>query len=63
MTEADIRKGMPSVKLSRQAFERRYKSLSVDAAIVPRQHEFDVIGAGPRQLREPGAGLSDPNPK
>ena len=30
MTEPDVRKGMPPVKLSRQEFESRYKSRFVD---------------------------------
>ncbi|MBR0954387.1 hypothetical protein [Bradyrhizobium canariense] len=47
MTDADIRQGMPSVKLSRDAFERRYR----------------VRRSRSEHLREPGAGLSDPNPK
>lgn len=71
MTEADVRKGMPPVKLSREEFERRYKSQFVDPAFAPLQRELDaIVGAAwdayshsrkaPR-TRKAGAGSSDPN--
>jgi len=43
MTEADVRKGMPPVRLSRQEFELRYKSQFVDPAFAPLQRELDAI--------------------
>ncbi|QIO33432.1 flavodoxin family protein [Bradyrhizobium sp. 1(2017)] len=71
MTEADVRKGMPPVKLSRDEFERRYKSQFVDPAFAPLQRELDaIVGAAwdayshsrkaPR-TRKAGAGFSDPD--
>jgi multimeric flavodoxin WrbA len=70
MTEADIRKGMPPVKLSREAFERRYRSRFVDPAFAPLQRELDaIVGAawdaysGSRKApltRKAGAGFADP---
>ncbi|GMO44766.1 flavodoxin family protein [Bradyrhizobium sp. TM233] len=52
MTEADVRKGMPSVKLSREEFERRYKRQFIDPAFAPLQRELDAVV---------GAGFSDPD--
>lgn len=43
MTELDIRKGMPPVKLSREEFERRCRSQFVDPAFAPLQRELDRI--------------------
>jgi len=43
MTDAEIRKGMPPVKLSRGEFERRYRGRFVDAAFAPLQRELDAI--------------------
>ncbi|MBR0739236.1 flavodoxin family protein [Bradyrhizobium liaoningense] len=71
MTEADVRKGMPPVKLSREEFERRYKSQFVDPAFAPLQRELDAfVGAAwdayshsrkaPR-TRKAGAGFADPD--
>jgi hypothetical protein len=46
MTEPDVRKGMPAVKLDRAEFERRYRSRFVDPAFKPLQREIDaIIGA------------------
>jgi hypothetical protein len=39
MTEPDVRKGMPPVKLSREAFESRYRSQFVDPAFATLQRE------------------------
>ena len=43
MAEPDVRKGMPSVKLSREEFEKRYRSRFVDPAFRPLQRELDAI--------------------
>lgn len=43
MTEPDVRKGMPPVKLSREEFERRYRRQFVDPSFAPLQRELDVI--------------------
>lgn len=43
MTEPDIRKGMPPVKLSREEFSRRYRKRFVDSAFQPLQRELDAI--------------------
>ena len=47
---ADIRKGMPPVKLSRVEFERRYRSRFADSAFVSLQREIDAIAAAARTL-------------
>lgn len=71
MTEADVRKGMPPVKLSREEFERRYKEQFVDPAFAPLQRELDVIAAAAWDAyshsrkapltRKAGAGFFDPD--
>lgn len=71
MTEADVRKGMPPVKLSREEFERRYKEQFVDPAFAPLQRELDAITAAAWDAyshsrkapltRKAGAGFSDPD--
>ena len=43
MTEPDIRKGMPSVKLSREEFGSRYRKRFADPAFRPLQRELDAI--------------------
>ena len=46
MTECDVRKGMPPVKLSRYEFEKRYRARFVDPAFQPLGKELDaIIGA------------------
>ena len=70
MTDADVRKGMPPVKLSREEFERRYKSQFVDPAFTPLQRELDAITAAAWDAyshsrkapltQKAGAGFSDP---
>ena len=70
MTEPDIRKGMPPVKLSRDEFERRYRREFVDPAFAPFQRELDaIIGAAwdaysksrkAPLTRKAGAGFADP---
>ena len=43
MTEPDVRKGMPPVKLSREEFEDRYRSRFIDPAFASLQRELDAI--------------------
>jgi hypothetical protein len=43
MTEIDVRKGMPAVKLDRAEFEKRYRSRYADPAFQPLQNELDAI--------------------
>jgi len=43
MTEVDVRKGMPPVRLSRAEFESRYRSRFVDPVFAPLQRELDAI--------------------
>lgn len=71
MTEADIRKGMPPVRLSREEFESRYRSRFVDPAFAPLQRELDaIVGAAwdayshsrkAPLTRKAGAGFADPD--
>jgi multimeric flavodoxin WrbA len=70
MAAADIRKGMPSVKLSREQFEKRYRSRFKDPAFEPLQRELDAIVnaawdgySNSRKApvtRKAGPGFSDP---
>src|SRR3954466_387698 len=43
MMAPEVRKGMPPVKLSREEFERRYRSRFTDPAFEPLQRELDSI--------------------
>ncbi|HEU0084298.1 MAG TPA: NADPH-dependent FMN reductase, partial [Bradyrhizobium sp.] len=71
MAPADVRKGMPPVKLSRQEFERRYRSRFKDPAFKPLQRELDaIVGAAwdgyansrkAPVTRKAGPGFSDPD--
>src|SRR4051812_42491909 len=71
MTDVDVRKGMPPVKLSREAFERRYKSQFVDPAFAKLTPELDAIVAAAWDAyshsrkapltRKAGAGFADPD--
>jgi hypothetical protein len=71
MTDVDVRKGMPSVELSRQEFEKRYRSRFADPAFAPLQRELDVIiGAAwdgyshsrkSPVTRKAGPGFADPD--
>src|SRR5436305_8466765 len=71
MAQADVRKGMPPVKLSREEFEQRYRSRFVDPAFEPLQRELDAIVAAAWDgysdsrkapvTRKAGAGFSDPD--
>src|SRR3979411_2574731 len=71
MAAIDIRRGMPSVELSRDEFEKRYRGRFVDPAFKPLQRELDAIiaaawdgysnsGAAPL-TRKAGPGFADPN--
>ena len=71
MAPPDVRKGMPPVKLSREEFERRYRSRFRDPAFEPLQRELDAIVAAAWDgysnsrkapvTRKAGAGFSDPD--
>jgi hypothetical protein len=41
MAPVDVRKEMPSVELSREEFEKRYRSRFADPAFEPLQPELD----------------------
>lgn len=45
MADADIRKGMPPVELSRDEFEARYRRRFVDPAFAPLHRELDAVVA------------------
>ncbi|WFU76365.1 MULTISPECIES: flavodoxin family protein [unclassified Bradyrhizobium] len=71
MTEADVRKGMPPVKLSRAEFERRYKSQFIDPVFAPLGRELDAIVSAAWDAyshsrkapltRKAGPGFADPD--
>src|SRR4029453_3513981 len=71
MTEPDVRKGMPAIKLARGEFEKRYRSRFIDPAFKPLEKEIDaVIGAAwdaysnsrkAPVTRKAGAGFADPD--
>src|SRR5437660_10115714 len=71
MAPVDIRKGMPSVELSREEFEKRYRSRFADPAFKPLQRELDAIIAAAWDgysnsrkapvTRKAGPGFSDPD--
>ncbi|RTE91698.1 flavodoxin family protein [Bradyrhizobium sp. LVM 105] len=71
MRDAEIRKGMPPVKLSRDEFERRYKGQFVDPAFAPLGRELDAITAAAWDAyshsrkapltRKAGPGFADPD--
>src|SRR6266496_3437994 len=71
MTEPDVRKGMPPVKLPREEFERRYRSRFADPVFRALQRELDaIIGAAwdaysharkAPVTRKAGAGFADPD--
>ncbi|PAY06759.1 NADPH-dependent FMN reductase [Bradyrhizobium sp. UFLA03-84] len=73
MTQPDIRKGMPSVKLSRDEFERRYRSRFTDRAFARLNREIDAIVAAAWDAyshsrkapttRQAGPGFADPSYK
>src|SRR6266481_3629378 len=71
MAPVDVRKGMPSVELSREEFEKRYRSRFVDPAVEPLQRELDAITAAAwdgysnsrksPETRKAGPGFADPD--
>jgi len=71
MAEPDVRKGMPPVKLSREEFERRYKSRFADPAFAPLQRELHGIIAAAWDAyshsrkapltQKAGSGFADPD--
>jgi len=71
MTEPEVRKGMPPVKLSREEFEDRYRRRFIDPAFASLQKELEVIiGAAwdaysnSRKspiTRKAGPGFADPD--
>ncbi len=71
MAEVDIRKGMPPRELTRQEFERRFKSAFVDPGFANLQPElqaitnaaFDAYANGRKapHTRKAGPGFADPS--
>src|SRR3954447_13982794 len=71
MTAPDVRKGMPSVKLPRKQFEKRYRSRFADPVFKPLQRELDAIVAAAWDAyshsrkapvtRKAGPGFADPD--
>src|SRR5258707_15006266 len=71
MTEPDIRKGMPPVKLPREEFEKRYRSRFADPVFASLQRELDAIIAAAWDAyshsrkspvtRKAGPGFADPD--
>ena len=71
MSEADVRKGMPPVKLSREEFEERYRIRFIDPVFEPLKKELDLIinaawdaYSGSRKsplTRKAGPGYADPD--
>ncbi len=71
MAPVDIRKGMPSVELSREEFEKRYRSRFADPAFKPLQRELEAIIAAAWDgyshsrkapvTRKAGPGFADPD--
>jgi len=45
LPQIDVRKGMPPVKLSREEFEKRYRSRFIDPAFKPLDRELSAIVA------------------
>ena len=71
MSEIDVRKGMPSTKLSREEFDRRFRSRFTDPAFEPLEAEISAMTTAawdgyinsrksPR-TRKAGAGFADPD--
>src|SRR4030088_2461487 len=71
MAPVDVRKGMPSVELSREEFEQRYRSRFADPAFKPLQRELEAITAAAWDgysnwrkapvTRKAGPGFADPD--
>src|ERR1700709_396615 len=71
MASVEVRKGMPAVKLTREEFEKRYRSRFADPAFKPLTRELDAVIAaawdgysqsrkGPH-TRKAGQGFADPD--
>src|ERR1700682_6800736 len=71
MAPVDLRRGMPSVELSREECERRYRSRFADPAFKPLRRELDAITAAAWDgyinsrksplTRKAGPGFADPD--
>ncbi len=71
MAPVDVRKGMPSVELSREEFEKRYRSRFADPAFEPLRRELDAFTAAAWDAysnsrkapltRKAGPGFADPD--
>jgi hypothetical protein len=71
MPDSQIRKGRPSVKLTREEFSRRYRSRFADPAFQPLDREIEAIVAAAwdayshsrkaPHTRKAGPGFSDPD--
>jgi multimeric flavodoxin WrbA len=71
MTEPDIRKGMPSARLTREEFESRYRKRFIDPVFTPLGRELDAIIAAAWDAysqsrkapltRKAGAEFADPD--
>ncbi|HEY3680847.1 MAG TPA: flavodoxin family protein [Bradyrhizobium sp.] len=71
MAEADVRKGMPAVKLGRDEFEKRYRSRFADPVFAPLERELASIIAAAWDAysnsrkspltRPAGPGFADPD--
>jgi multimeric flavodoxin WrbA len=71
MASVDVRKGMPAVQLSREEFDKRYRSRFADPAFEPLQREIGAIveaawdgyvnSRKAPNTRKAGAGFADPD--
>jgi multimeric flavodoxin WrbA len=71
MASVDVRKGMPPVQLSRDEFDKRYRSRFADPAFEPLQRELDAIveaawdgyvnSRKAPNTRKAGPGFADPD--
>src|SRR5215470_13061827 len=71
MTEPEVRKGMPAVKLDRAEFEKRYRSRFIDPAFRRLSRELDAIvdaawdaysnSRKAPATRKAGEGFADPD--
>src|SRR3954466_15336950 len=71
MSQPEVRKGMPSRRLDRGTFEKRFKSAFADPVFAPLQHELQAItdaawnayddGRKAPITRKAGPGFADPD--
>src|SRR3954469_21407648 len=71
MSQPEVRKGMPSRRLDRGTFEKRFKSAFADPVFAPLQHELQAItdaawdayddGRKAPTTRKAGPGFADPD--